>query len=71
MLVYGVITLLLYSTNCALVIKSALKCCFGYSRCHGATAMLSDLRLPCFDLLFSKLIVLTVLRVDGSQVRMF
>jgi len=52
MLVYGYITLLLYSTNYDLVILSALHL-FGYSRCHSVTVMLSELGLPCFDYLFS------------------
>ena len=33
--------------------NKCIKMFFGYARCHSVTALLSDLRLPCFDLLFS------------------
>ena len=33
--------------------NKCIKMFFGYSRCHSVTKMLSELKLPCFDDLFS------------------
>jgi len=69
MLVYGYITLLPYSTNYDLVIISALN--FFLDTRVVIVLLLCYLNLVCRVLTICLVIVLTVLRVDGPQVRMF
>jgi lauroyl/myristoyl acyltransferase len=53
MLVFGLVTLLLHSTNYDHVTISAQKCFFGYDQLYSVTLMMTEHGLPSFDNLIS------------------